>query len=62
MLVIKLHGFIGSHIHLIYKPFFQLYDSYNTIIDKCDELRTNTFAYQGFFLDFKRADAFCLDV
>ena len=60
-LVVECQRLFIADIHMVGKALFQLYESYNTIVDESDKLRAYAFSHQRALFYFQTAYAFCFD-
>ena len=61
ILVVQLHGLVDGDVHRVAESVVYLDESYDAVVDECNELGSDAFTHQRLFLDFQRADALGLD-
>ena len=61
VLIVQLHGLVVADVDSVAETTLQLDEPHDTVVDECDELRTDALAHQRLFLDFQRTDALGFD-
>ena len=51
--VVVHHCLLGRHVNLVNISFVELYQSHDTVVDQCNELRADAFSNQRLLLDFQ---------
>ena len=46
ILVVQLHGLFDADVHRVAESVVYLDESYDTVVDECNELRSDTFSHQ----------------